>query len=454
MKKTNSLFAIVIALVALAWIVPAQATQSISVKASVGGKSPPSGYPYTEIIRVVSGEEFTLDARHSLDSSGKSIVDFNWQDLTNQTLPSGKGIFPIQDNSLSTQTFTAPIVDELITYGSDLDYVLGLQVMNEDGQWSRSVLVYVEVEPKSTGALSMSKTDDFLIYTVDQDTFDLWATVNGQSPEGRENIKQLTRNLYNRFEDKFDQLWVFVEGPRLNVTAGTNVFVKTDTKGIGLSAFDDTASYGSGGKLEAVSVLYGYVEEGKRVTAMHLDASLHEFTHRWANHIVPGCYEPGNEKFGYHWPCESNVEGLITQVGDRMSPIEMYLAGFISRPDGEDAELWNDNIWNEGAVQNESLALFEQWSASDNFEPRVPSYHNAQRHFRGAVIVVTMRDELPSDMSEALSFNIANFSRSDGQHKMYTSNGKPLSSMNFWYMLGGDEVNATIEMSNLSELLK
>ena len=407
------------------------------VKPSVGGTQPDS-YPYGEVIRVESGARFTLDAAsHSYDTNGKAIDGFLWQELTPQKHPSGISVFPMNNTSAASQTFVAPEVSDPQVY-PDTPYMLGLQVKNNENQWSRGHLIWVEVTPKEpANDLVISRNDDYLLYKVSPEVFDSWSNANLIGEEGTQNVKTMTQKIYRQFEDEFDFIWVYLDRDKLpegRTSYGQYHFISNSVKGLGdRRVSDHTADYGSAGRLKGVSAIYASMNDNNSIMkAMHLDATLHEMFHQYGNFIVP----PKTSHWGWH------VDGILNGAGTRMNAIEKYLAGYISQPSGEHKNLWD----------NDSLEIWNEWSNSENFELRSPSYLTSQKNFRGLVVVVTPRTALTDTLDADLSFNINNFTRTDGQHKKY-NNGQ-IESQNFWQATGGEGVGGTIELANLSQVQK
>lgn len=407
------------------------------VKASVGG-APIDSYPHGEVITVKSGENFVLDAKaHSYDVNGKEIDNFFWWDLTPQTLPNGEGIFTMQDNTLPQQPFTAPKVSETVMHtdpGSP--YVISLQVRNSEGQWSQGHLIYIQVlAPEHKDELVISQDDNYALYQVSQEEFNSWSSVDLFSDDGNQNVTEMTNKIYSQFEDDFDFIWVYLDRSDLpeGMPYGQYLSVSNHVNGLGKrSVFDNTHSFGSEGRLKGVAVLYASLNDDNKVMkAMHLDATMHEMFHQYGNFIVP----PPTS----HW--EWGVDGILAGAGSKMNAIEKYLAGYISDPLGEHAGIWDAD----------SLAIWEQWRRDESFVPRTPDYTQSQKDFRGLVVVLSPREQLTPSLDADLSFNIVNFTRTDGQHKTYNSG--EIESQNFWHATGGEGIGGTIQLNQLGQSL-
>lgn len=94
-------------------------------------------------------------------------------------------------------------------------------------------------------------------------------------------LAHLTNGVYNNFADSFDFLFMMVnnaEKPASISAFGRHYSVKNDILGIGKSIFDNTARYGSAGRLRGINsfpyrrgIIYG--------------PGLHEMMHSWGNFL-------------------------------------------------------------------------------------------------------------------------------------------------------------------------
>lgn len=148
------------------------------------------------------------------------------------------------------------------------------------------------------------------------------------------------------YNDDFDFIMYVMdnERPPQGMPYGEFYFVKNDTKGIGLHQFDSSEDFGADGKLQGVFALYGSMNKQGVLKALLLDASLHEMFYRWGNWII-------DQSYCSHW---DNVDGVLTNSSE-FAPIELYLMGLISPPDGVDREVWDtDNGRTALSMQREN----------------------------------------------------------------------------------------------------
>jgi hypothetical protein len=124
-------------------------------------------------------------------------------------------------------------------------------------------------------------------------------------------LQKISNKVYEKFEDKFDFIF-FVLNTKEDSTisnalgfAGVNLGVSNNVKGLGLSPYDQTSSFGSAGNLK--SVMYFPYHN-----AILLGPSLHEIAHNWAAYICP-TYTLGNAgdvRYDDHWGY-SNAGGQL-----------------------------------------------------------------------------------------------------------------------------------------------
>lgn len=270
--------------------------------------------------------------------------------------------------------------------------------------------------------ISINEHDDFISVQLSADEYHTW---NSESINRSEHAKNLTKEILSEFNDEFDFIMYIMdnEKPPQGMPYGEFSFVKNDTKGIGLHQFDNSDDFGAEGKLQGVFALYGSMNRQSVLKALHLDASLHEMFHRWGNWIL-------DQGYYSHW---DNVDGVLTNSSE-FAPIELYLMGLISAPDGADKNVWD----------MDSETVYNMWESKPEYVEREPT---AQTSYRALVVMLTEEGKpLDKVMKDKLSANIANFARTDGKHKIY--NGGTLSSRNFWHAAGG---RASINLVDLKE---
>ncbi len=143
-----------------------------------------------------------------------------------------------------------------------------------------------------------------------------WAYGN-QTYADRANM---TRRLYDHFEDSFDMiLLVNNEDVLLSPAYGTHYPVKNDISGLGKSFFDNTANYSSTGTLQ--SLIHLGVKNG-----LSGGPSLHEMAHRWAHSITSSIPTAVKGHWGY--------SGVGGQLGGWQAETFTNMGGGVYDADG------------------------------------------------------------------------------------------------------------------------
>ncbi|MBY0514045.1 MAG: hypothetical protein K2P78_09065, partial [Gemmataceae bacterium] len=129
-------------------------------------------------------------------------------------------------------------------------------------------------------------------------------------------IQAMTKRIYQYFPDQFDNIFFVNNLPDLSPNAqyfGANytATIKNDTQGIGRPLFNNTAAWGSAGKLQNVIHLASMQDLYYRTT-------LHEMIHRDAAFLS----QLGGPSYGAHWGFSSVggqlggwVPGTLRQIG-------------------------------------------------------------------------------------------------------------------------------------------
>ena len=112
-------------------------------------------------------------------------------------------------------------------------------------------------------------------------------------------VQEITKNLYKYFKDDYDYIFLLTNNkkrPQSVTYAGVFSKVKNDVEGIGVSQYDHTANYGSGGKLMGIM---HFAYRG----AILGGPTLHEMCHYWANKFRFDSDDANGYLFGTgsHW---------------------------------------------------------------------------------------------------------------------------------------------------------
>ena len=295
-------------------------------------------------------------------------------------------------------------------------------------------------------------------------------------------MRDYTRHFYGLFADEFDFLLVvrnLIYGVDFDgVICARYIAVKNDVQGTGAALFSDEHSWGSSGRLQGV-ITFNYVatQSGPEWAPIGRGPGLHEFMHRWANFVLPTAD-------GAHWGF-SSANGLLGGFdiinlvdhgdnrytagefntngshGQPFSPIEQYLAGFISPEEVPDLWVAEDGEWvrdSEGGILRASNG-YKIFSASQiktytiadiisEHGPRVPGVSRSQRDFRAAVILLT-DEKHPANrrVLERLSEDVSWTSHAAFTEEGDNPVGNAVWKTNFYESTGG---RATIAMDGLS----
>jgi hypothetical protein len=114
-------------------------------------------------------------------------------------------------------------------------------------------------------------------------------------------IRSITQQFYQVFHDEYDFLNLVFALPSSN----NNRFhfdVKNEVDGIGLSRFNNTAVYGSNGRLQGINVF-----PIDTFFDMAATGALHETGHQWINFLTLPILHSGSP----HWPVSSLARGIM-----------------------------------------------------------------------------------------------------------------------------------------------
>jgi hypothetical protein len=279
-----------------------------------------------------------------------------------------------------------------------------------------------------TSPIVVSASGRFAEYLVSQAEFDAWNSEDMSSPSGVARMQTATKAAYQVFHDVFDFVVFTMNNTAIpsGRPAGQSIPVKNTVAGLGLSVtLDDTATYGSAGQLQSVSVLYQISRAGSSsnptlYSYLWLGPSTHEIGHRWFNYAIGG--QP-------HWPsycvgssCGAATSGVFGNPANDYAQVELYMMGLLDGSAVTDAD---------------SVALYQQVVASQG--PRSPGVSSSQKSFRGLVLVVT---------TAALTAQEVQIT-DDGVDQLTRSDGSVTQGCNFYRQTGG---RATLQLDGLASV--
>ena len=147
------------------------------------------------------------------------------------------------------------------------------EVLENEVQGSKETLREGTYYTKLSEGLYLNEQKDVVIY-LDQDL-----NKSAKLIYDTAKIKEITKRLYDKLEDKFDFIFLVTnnkERPKSVTYAGVFSKVKNDVEGIGAPLYDNTSHYGSNGRLMGV-MHFAYRR------AILSGPTLHEISHYWAN---------------------------------------------------------------------------------------------------------------------------------------------------------------------------
>ena len=290
--------------------------------------------------------------------------------------------------------------------------------------------------------------------------------------------------FYDYFANEFDFLIFlanFVAGHFETSFAASFGQVKNDISGIGRVVSPDQHWPGAD-RLQGL-IFFPSAEpqfpDDMRSPLASGNTLVHELAHRWANFVIPTSPH-GDPNISAHWGFSSangvlggfDIADLTDHGGGRysaghlnpagsgystiLSPIELYLAGFI--PSSEVPDIWValDGKWLEddtgGPVRDANgyrmftATQVRTYTIEDIIEehgPRIPSVSQAQKAFRAAVILLV-------DEYRPANLRLLNLLSEDASS--FTYRGNPSDKhINFYEGTGG---RSTITLGGLSQTRK
>ncbi len=237
------------------------------------------------------------------------------------------------------------------------------------------------------------------------------------------NIRSVPQRFYTEFEDDFDFIFLWPTAHVPGGLRGAYLSASNDVSGIGRSISDDTADWGSDGRLQGVLTMN--LSDGGPV--------IHELTHRWGIFVGTdiglqqcsgahvgvagvGCgplggFEPnslvdnGDGTYTVNNTCFS--AGGAAADTTALNPLNLYLAGLIPATDVPPFPV-PVNVDCNSISQNFSAGTVT-FAADDMVTrtiddiidlegPRVPDSTASQRDFTAAWFVLSHRDLTPTEM--------------------------------------------------------
>jgi len=237
------------------------------------------------------------------------------------------------------------------------------------------------------------------------------------------SLQLATQAFYTAFPDDFDLILMFPESPAVRGSFGVATQAKNEVEGTGRSIFDNTAFWGSAGRLGSV-VARNFGNNGP---------TLHEIMHRWGVRLSTalgfqqcagghwGVAGVGRAQLGGFDPATLVDEGggqytvdnfsTFASGGDGVdySMLELYLAGFASEAEVPDIPI-PQNVDCGSFVCDDpscsrlrfSAGVLETVTIDDiiaTHGPRVPDFSTAPTHFDASLVVFSQKALSDTEMA-------------------------------------------------------
>ncbi len=315
-----------------------------------------------------------------------------------------------------------------------LALILGQNVSVASGKLPGSDVELIQVVPKSAGRAAKAVVAAYEIEGIV--VFEVSGDYDRGNVQSRADVAQ---RYFERYQDQHDALFVFTdfEFATGEASAFANL-IKNDVQGLGLPQFDATASFGSSsGRLHNyidMSALsrWEFNPSSPRFSAT-LDVAAHEVMHRWVAHPkflrdgLPSDDLLGRDMahwnffldsdasimYGSDWRIGNDTQFEAIDIRHRLSPLDLYLAGFFSAAEVPDMTLIRNGQGANAADfpvlgfktpgTAETISIAQIIAASG---PRQPDVSASQKRL-SAGIVLLIRPGYP--VSERAIFDLQRF---------------------------------------------
>lgn len=226
-------------------------------------------------------------------------------------------------------------------------------------QPSVSHAISLRVASGAIGPTGIVRVDDTVQYASHVVNLVLPTFGDGRLNDALE-LAAVTRRFYEVFDDVYDIIAIVPEDAHVDDNGAFHQRVRNDVTGVGLAAFDQSASYGSQGRLRGVEFFYN-TRFGANAT------SNHELAHTWGHNFdwarIAGVTRAGHQPVS-HAPLmtggESVVSGVLTAarriglrdngeavverapVPARHHPLDLYAMGLLEPAAMPDLTVFED----------------------------------------------------------------------------------------------------------------
>jgi hypothetical protein len=331
-----------------------------------------------------------------------------------------------------------------------------------------STLQVIGVEPDFT--LSLNSTGRVAVMQL---AAPLWPAFSTGTQTMAQN-QAITKAIYRYFPDQFDYIFAVDNLPDTTTGLfGFNAPVSNKVTGIGQPAFDNSAQWGSNGKLQSFLWLGSEQDVYRRTILhemLHLDANFLPQLHStdpshwgfssvggllggWApgtlRQIGPNTYDADSPTGATDWYTNTTAFPYDQVVG--YSQLELYLWGLIDASQVDPVQYATNPAW-VNPLNQYGVSAFGQFTA-DSIQTltiqnivaqeglRFPTPATSQKSYRGITVVLTPNPITQAELDQ-FDTDVELFSR-------VGSDGDP-TNYNFWEATGG---RATIQLDGLLQYL-
>ena len=296
-----------------------------------------------------------------------------------------------------------------------------------------------------------------------------------------DEVISICKNVYKKVSDSFDFIFIVCNSNQLTESfSGRHTTVKNEIQGIGQSLFDNSALYGSSGRLKGINELKnrgGIYSNGPflhelchywgamNIGQEHGDATGHYYDYgHWGISDVHGQLggfdyatletnvdgNPNKYKASSYWGQANYSKKVFLQSGTSnnvYAPLELYLMGLIPASDVPDIHIYKNvraesDTSSDGIFYAESSETITMEEIVQNKGVRVPDWQDSQKSFRGLVVVLTEK--------KINDYEWGIIKRDVLVQELQQDDNNPQNT-NFWEATGG---RATIKLSGLKETLR
>jgi len=296
----------------------------------------------------------------------------------------------------------------------------------------------------------------FVNHVLSQSEYNKFITGDG-------DLEMVTNKIYEHFNDDFDFVIILSveETQPQDLFYGRSHPAQNQVQGLGIGTYDNSASYGSEGKLKSVIYM-------PRTEYIRNGPFLHEIVHTWANKgIIPttvgghwGFASTGGQLGGFDELIDlggntykgrlHNEDGFGTFAnggnGLPYGNLELYLMGLIGAEELETIQVAVNPEFTKKPIEFTADQI-DSYTAEDLINEhgaRIPSMQNSQKAFRALTVIIST-SEVDQSKIDAINLNLENFSRASAPDSKWGSLN------NFWMATQG---KASFEFDVLHESLK